>query len=350
MINLTASVVDLFCGAGGLTYGFILEGMGVNAGIDVDPACRYPYEYNNSATFLERDISSLPADDVISLFPPGDLRILAGCAPCQQFSTYTQARKPQSEPKWSLLRKFGDIIEATAAPVVTMENVALLRRHQVYEDFIGRLRTMGYHVAEQEVNCADYGVPQSRRRLVVLASTYGEIDLVAATHDETTYETVRSTIVDLPAIAAGVPCPGDPLHRASSLSETNLRRIRSSRPGGTWRDWDAELRASCHSRASGNTYPSVYGRMEWDKPSPTVTTQCHGYGNGRFGHPDQDRAISLREAALLQTFPPDYVFFAEEREITYSTAGRLIGNAVPVKLARAIARSIRHHLEDHHGR
>ena len=151
--------------------------------------------------------------------------------------------------------------------------------------------------------------------------------------------TVRDTIAGLAPIEAGQESAGDPTHRASRLSELNLRRIRASTPGGSWRDWDRTLVAQCHREASGETYPSVYGRMQWDSPAPTITTQSFGFGNGRFGHPEQDRALSLREAALLQTFPEDYEFVPEGERARFSVIGKLIGNAVPVKLGEAIARA-----------
>ena len=128
------------------------------------------------------------------------------------------------------------------------------------------------------------------------------------------------------------------------MSDLNQRRIRASKAGKTWRDWPDELRSECHRKYSGKTYPAVYGRMEWDRPSPTITTQCFGFGNGRFGHPSQNRAISLREAALLQTFPPEYEFVSPENPIVFSAVGRLIGNAVPVKLSQVIAQSILNHI------
>lgn len=134
------------------------------------------------------------------------------------------------------------------------------------------------------------------------------------------------------------------MHVTSTLSNTNLKRIKASTPGGTWRDWPKHLVAECHKAASGRTYPGVYGRMEWDKPAPTMTTQCYGFGNGRFGHPEQDRAISLREAAILQSFPRSYAFVPSDGDVNFKVLGRLIGNAVPVDLGRAIARSITQHL------
>lgn len=134
------------------------------------------------------------------------------------------------------------------------------------------------------------------------------------------------------------------MHVTATLSEKNLKRIKASKPGGTWRDWPEDLVADCHRAESGRTYPSVYGRMEWGKPAPTMTTQCYGFGNGRFGHPKQDRAISLREAAILQSFPHNYAFLPNETQVSFKTLGRLIGNAVPVDLGRAIARSIKVHI------
>jgi DNA (cytosine-5)-methyltransferase 1 len=155
---------------------------------------------------------------------------------------------------------------------------------------------------------------------------------------------VKQAIGRLRPLSAGESAPKDKLHVTSTLSDTNLERIKVSKPGGTWRDWPKRLVAECHRVDSGRTYPGVYGRMEWDKPAPTMTTQCYGFGNGRFGHPVQDRAISLREAAILQSFPRKYAFIPKGGEVSFKVLGRLIGNAVPVDLGRAIARSIDQHL------
>jgi DNA (cytosine-5)-methyltransferase 1 len=148
----------------------------------------------------------------------------------------------------------------------------------------------------------------------------------------------------LKPLRAGESDPRDSLHTACRLSQLNLRRIRASSPGGTWRDWNAALVATCHRRNSGETYPGVYGRMEWDAPAPTITTQSFGYGNGRFGHPEQDRAITLREAAMLQTFPDTYRFLPQGDRVRFSTLGRLIGNAVPVRIGEAVGRTFLDHL------
>ena len=335
--------VDLFCGAGGLTHGFVLEGLRVTAGIDLDPACRIPYESNNNARFLEKDIRAVSTDELDSLFGNADVKVLAGCAPCQPFSTYAQRYESDGKDgKWGLLYQFARLAEGSSPDVVTMENVPSIAKHEVFQDFVKTLGHLGYQVWHDVVDSSRYGVPQVRRRMVLLASKLGSIPMIPPTRDEPT--TVRQAISDLPALRAGESAPRDKLHVASRLSPTNLNRIKASKPGGSWRDWPEHLIAECHRAESGRTYPGVYGRMEWDKPAPTMTTQCYGFGNGRFGHPEQDRAISLREAAILQSFPRGYVFVPDDGEVSFTALGRLIGNAVPVDLGRAIARSIKQHL------
>ena len=351
MVMLTAPnisppvAVDLFCGAGGLSYGMQKAGITICGGIDIDPACKHPFEENVKAAFHECDVSDLMTDYVASLFTDGHVRVLAGCAPCQPFSTYTRGNN-ECNSQWELLSKFGEIVRELQPEVVTMENVPRLAKSSVFNDFISVLGSSGYRYNHYKARCADYGVPQTRVRLVLLASRLGTIELVPPTHVDGQFVTVRNAIQGLDGIEAGGTSDSDPMHKSSGLSQMNLDRIRSSTPGGTWRDWDDSLRAACHSRDSGRTYPSVYGRMEWDRPSPTITTQFHGFGNGRFGHPSQDRAISLREGALLQTFPEDYSFVPHDDTVRIATVARLIGNAVPVSLGEAIGRSIIAHLGD----
>jgi DNA (cytosine-5)-methyltransferase 1 len=340
-----ASVVDIFCGVGGLSHGFLREGFLVGCGLDVDAACRYPFEANNAAPFWCRDVAHVSGSEVTGAFEPGLPRVLAGCAPCQPFSLYTQAR---IDPKWTLLSEFARLVEEIRPDIVSVENVRTLLRFkggQPFHEFTERLRALGLHVWWDEVFCPKYGVPQSRTRLVLLASRFGSLQLTPSTAKVGRYQTAMDAIGGLPPIGAGESDPNDPLHAAAGLSPKNIERIRASKPGGTWRDWPMELRAKCHTRETGYGYSSVYGRMRWDEPSPTITTQFHGFGNGRFGHPDQDRGLSLREGAILQTFPAEYKFVRPGDPIEFAVLGRLIGNAVPVALAQAIAKSIRYHLE-----
>ena len=339
--------VDLFCGAGGLTRGLEESGINVALGVDVDSVCEFPYTHNNGATFLQKSIEEVTADDFPSAFHGASYRLVAGCAPCQPFSTYSRSRSRTSTVRWNLLDHFGRLVEEVKPQLVTMENVPMLKREQVFSDFVKTLRDEGFAVSATIVNCADYGVPQCRRRLVVLASTLGPIDLIPPTTAEARRPTVRDAIAGMPPIEAGEKSSTDALHRSSRLSSLNAQRIRASRPGGTWRDWDETLIAECHRKPEGRTYPSVYGRMDWDQPSPTMTTQYYGFGNGRFGHPQQDRAISLREGAILQSFPEDYRFVEPGEPISTKTIGRLVGNAVPVNLGRAIGSSLVRHVEHH---
>ena len=337
--------VDLFCGVGGLTHGLVRGGVNVAAGFDVDPSCRYPFEANNAAVFLERDVADLAAEEITPFYEGADFTLLAGCAPCQPFSTYSRSgRNSEYESQWPLVSTFGRLVKKIKPDLVTMENVPQLADHPVFDQLLQSLA--GYKKWWAIVECASIGVPQTRKRLVLLASRLGTTAL-ELTKEAALDSTVRQIIAALPPIRAGECHPDDQLHMVPSLSPLNLSRIKASRPGGSWRDWPTALKAACHRKVTGATYPSVYGRMEWDRPAPTITTQCFGYGNGRFGHPEQDRAISLREAAMLQTFPATYSFAPAGTPIKFSKMGRLIGNAVPVRLGEVIARSLVAHVQAH---
>lgn len=336
--------VDLFCGAGGLTRGLEAAGINVVKGVDVDPACEYPYAVNNRATFLLKPVEEITGSDFTNFLRGASLTLLAGCAPCQPFSTYSQGKPSRADKGWNLLSHFARLVKEIQPDLVTMENVPRLEKQAVFAKFVSDLEQDGFSVFHKVVDCADYGVPQHRQRLVLLASKHGPIEMIAPTVKAEFYETVRDAIEELVPLKAGEICPGDALHQASELSPLNRRRIRASKAGGTWRDWDRDLVAACHKKKTGKTYPSVYGRMAWDEPSPTMTTQFFGFGNGRFGHPHQNRAISLREGAILQSFPRDYKFVAKGEPIYFKTVGRLIGNAVPVKLGKAIGKSIIRHV------
>ena len=298
-MNNNVAVVDLFCGVGGLTCGLKKAGLDVVAGIDNDATCRYAYEENNHTKFIEADVSKLPSSDVDNMFGKAEIKVLVGCAPYQRFSRhankYRKSIDTKTDVRWNLLRSFAQYIEDIKPDIVSMENVPELHKYDIFEDFLDKLDELGYHTSYKIVDCSKYGLPQKRRRLVLLASKHGDIQLI---------------------------------------------------PGGTWRDWDESLLPECYKKPSGKSFGSVYGRMEWDKPSPTVTTQFYLFGTGRYGHPEQDRAISLREGALLQTFPRDYKFFEDVNNVSIGTISRHIGNAVPVDLGKIIGVSINEHLEN----
>jgi DNA (cytosine-5)-methyltransferase 1 len=340
----SASIVDLFCGAGGLSHGFLLEGFDVAAGVDTDEYCRYAFEHNNKAPFIRRDVAKLKAEEVNALFTPGKYRVLVGCAPCQPFSTYNQKN---ADSKWQLLTRFGRLIDQVRPDILSMENVPRLltfRRGTIFKRFIKILEAADYYLTWDVLYGPDFGLAQTRSRLVLLASRLAPISLPAPTHKEK-HRTVRDEIGCLRSLDSGGIDETDILHRASRLTEVNARRMAAAKPGGTWRDWSPGLVADCHKVETGRGYSSVYGRMSWLEPAPTITTQFYGFGNGRFGHPEQDRALSLREGALLQGFPFEYEFVAPGEPIFFKKIGRMIGNAVPVTLASAIASSVRAHIE-----
>jgi len=347
------SVIDIFCGVGGLTHGFVNEGFEVIAGIDFDKTCQFAYEHNNNNQFLHRDISQISADELNILFPKGKRKILIGCAPCQPYSIFNRRKKRKSNSentqRWRLLYAFSDLIVQIKPEVISMENVPLLKGFQkgkVFKDFVKELEKAGYHVSYDVYNSQDYGVPQRRKRLVLFGSLHNKIEMISPTHKEGEYKTVRKAIGKLPPILDGETYKNDPLHRARKLTGISKRRIQATPEGGSWKDWEDELVADCHKKAGGKPYGSAYGRMKWDDVAPTITTYCIGYNNGRFGHPKQDRPISLREAALLQSFPEDYEFIEPETPYSMGNLAKHIGNAVPVLLGQAIAKSIKLHITE----
>lgn len=356
--DISPHVVDLFCGVGGLTRGLLDAKLKVVAGYDTDESCRFAYETNNEGVvFHKKNVAHLEASELLSHYPPGGVKVLVGCAPCQPYSSLTQkitdeeTRTNGRHDEWGLLDTFADLIVSVEPDIVSMENVTRLAnkaKYPVYARFVDTLRRNGYFVSENKVYCPDYGIPQTRRRLVLLASRLGPIELIEKTHRREDYVKVAEVIGDLEPLEAGEASTTDPLHIARRLTEKNLRRIIASKPGGTWREWDDDLKVACHARETGASFGSVYGRMSWDAPSPTITTQFYNFGTGRFGHPEQNRALTLREGALLQTFREDYRFVERPEDVTFAGLGRHIGNAVPVDLGRVIGESILAHLK-HYG-
>ena len=337
---------DLFCSVGGLTRGLIDSEIDVVAGADVDGSCRYAYKRNNGAEFLEVNIRNLRYEAIKPFYNNSDCRVLVGCAPCQPFSSHTNKNGIKTDESWNLVGEFLRIIGEGMPEIVSMENVPNLTRQCIFRFFIEGLKEFGYSVNYRIVSCDEFGVPQTRRRLVLLASLLGRIEF---NETKRRSRTVRQAIGDFEPLKHGQRSETDPLHFCSRLSPTNIRRIKASRPGGTWSDWPTSLLPDCYKKDSGASYRSVYGRMEWDKPAPTLTTQFYRYGTGRYGHPEQHRALSLREGAILQTFPPKYEFVPPNERVSFTRVGKHIGNAVPPALGRVIGESIRKHVERHYG-
>lgn len=330
------NAVDFFCGGGGMTRGLLNAGIEVQFGLDFNPACHDTYEHNNGIPYLCRDITEVTAAELTENYPilldNNDL-LLVGCAPCQPFSN--QRRSAHEHVAVNLLDEFGRLVHDLEPSCVLVENVPGIQKRgqEVFERFLTLLEEMHYNVFYDVVNAANYGVPQKRKRLILIASTEFVPERPPFTHGEglLPYATVRNAIERFPAIKAGENNDAFFNHCSSALSQLNLDRIAATpHDGGSRVDWPQNLVLNCHNNGHrGHT--DVYGRMQWDEVAPTLTSKCFSLSNGRFGHPEQDRAISLREAASIQSFPDDYQFFGSVQEI-----GKQIGNAVPVLLAQCV--------------
>jgi DNA (cytosine-5)-methyltransferase 1 len=338
-------VADFFCGCGGTSAGLRAAGMRIAFGLDNDAEASATYRLNfPEATFLERNIMSVNANEIVELIEPGPRPLLvSACAPCQPYSTFASAKR--QDPRRSLLLRLLPILDLLEPELILVENVPGLRSQSTpagtFNRFLKALRSRGYHVTSGTVDCQKYGVPQRRRRLVIMASRLGPVSLPIPTHGKVSgalpVSTVGDWIKDLPPIKAGQAHPEVLNHVASGLTEINLKRLRATPEGGGRADWPAELRLACHSDHRGHS--DVYGRMRFDAPAPVLTTKCTSISNGRFGHPIQDRPISVREAACLQTFPLDYFFVGGIKSTT-----RQVGNAVPVLLAQRIGDAFIEHV------
>jgi DNA (cytosine-5)-methyltransferase 1 len=341
-------VFDFFSGCGGTSAGLRAAGMHIVFGLDNDPSAAATFQRNfQDAEFVEEDLAKVHTRSVASLVDrardTGKL-LFSACAPCQPFSRQNRTQR-NLNPGRSLLLEFFRFIECYLPDFVFVENVPGLERFAQTEaplrTFVDCLRGLGYDVEYGIVDCRRYGVPQRRLRLVLLASLLGQPSFPAETHGPGTrrrFTTVRDWIGDLPPIAAGEEHARIANHRAGALSELNMRRIRATPTGGDRRDWPPELLLKCH-RKDGAGYIDVYGRMKWDAPATGLTTKCVSLSNGRFGHPEQDRALSVREAASLQTFPRRFRF-----EGNLFGMARQIGNAVPVVLAERFGEQFGRHL------
>lgn len=338
--------VDFFCGAGGMTYGMSLAGIKVLAGIDIDPKCKETYTINNPETkYIQKDIYELTEEElaeVTNIRKNDDSLIFIACSPCQ-FWTKISTEKEKSKETKDLLVQFQRFVEWFKPGYLVVENVPGLKKHKkekVLEGFINFLREESYELDDGFIKANNYGVPQTRERYLLMASRVSDrITLPAEEPDENLIlRNFIGTHNGFPAIDAGHRDNSDFMHTAANLSEKNKRRIRiTPKDGGDRSNWkdNPELQIDAY-KGKDHIFRNVYGRMYWDKPASTITTKFHSLSNGRFGHPEEDRAISLREGATLQTFPKDYKFIGS----SIDSISRQIGNAVPPELARRIGKEI----------
>lgn len=321
--------VDLFCGAGGLTRGLIDSGINVVKGYDFDNKASETYEKNNqNSKFFNIDITQLKQKDLIEdIDKTNNYFLLAGCAPCQPFSLINQKGISKDERK-NLVLKFGKLIKETTPDFVFMENVPGLvnsKGKRIFQKFLRILKECEYFYDFKILNTMDYGVPQRRKRLVLIASKHSEVRIPESTSP---IIKLKEVLKKYPILKAGQINPNIPNHEARGLSKLNLKRLSlTKKDGGSRKDLPKELVLKCHLKHNG--HGDVYGRMSLNDVSPTLTCKCTSISNGRFGHPTQNRAISIREAAAIQTFPDNYIFYGNMGENT-----RWVGNAVPVKFAR----------------
>ncbi|AYQ57733.1 Cytosine-specific methyltransferase [Bathymodiolus thermophilus thioautotrophic gill symbiont] len=340
--------IDLFCGIGGLTYGLQQAKIKVLVGLDNDKSCEYSYKKNNGVNFICEDVSKYGFKAMKEMYSKDSIKVLAGCAPCQTFSSHTfKVKDREKDVRWNMIDHFLRGIKVIEPDIISMENVRGITKTQVFSNFVKQIEKMKYKVSYEVVNCADYGIPQNRKRLIFLASKLGDISVPQKTHTKDNHIPINKIIKTLPTLKSGETCKKDKVHKSRNLSALNIERIRQSRPSGTWKDWDKTLLLDCYKKESGQSYATVYGRMNWNKVSPTITTQFTSYGSGRFGHPEQDRAISIREGALLQTFPKDYDF---GDGIGIVATSRHIGNAVPPKLGFVVGQQINKHIKEFYGK
>jgi len=343
------TAVEIFSGGGGLAVGLREAGFDVTVAVEVEPHAAATFKANHPEVRVFRQDVRTITGAMLAPFAGGEVDVLAACPPCQGFSSLTSKWRKE-DGRNRLVGEVGRLAEELRPRAIMMENVPGLAKKgsPFYDALLKRLESLGYKSNSSVLQVADYGVPQSRRRLVLLAGLGFHIPMPEATHSGSgdggrpRWRTVRDTIsgMDEPVTFSEARERGGAQmfnwHVVRQLSRANIERLRMSRPGGGWRDFPEELRAPCH-RDGYRGFSNVYGRMSWDKPSGTITAGCTTLSKGRFGHPDKDRTISLREAASLQTFPSDYRFETPH----FERACEIVGNALPCVFAEAIARQVR---------
>ena len=339
--------IDFFAGTGGMTYGMSQSGIEVLAGIDNDPNCRETYETNNpDSVFIEKDIHELSENELAKMTgisKNDDSLLFICCSPCQ-FWTKINTCKNEGLKSKNLLIEFQRFVSWFEPGYIVIENVPGLLNHKkekVLDNFLNFLNSKSYIFDHKIINANHYGVPQNRKRYLLVATRVSEN--IRIPEEENDEKLIARNFIGVHngfySVGDGHKDKTEFMHTTASLSEKNKKRIRkTAKDGGTrlsWKD-DQELQINAY-RGKDNIFKDVYGRMFWDKPAPTITTRFNSFSNGRFGHPEEHRAISLREGATLQTFPETYIF----KGLNAASTAKQIGNAVPPELAKRIGNSLR---------
>jgi DNA (cytosine-5)-methyltransferase 1 len=354
------TAVDLFCGAGGLTLGLKRAGFNVVAGVEINPEIAKTYKANHATTkLLIRDVREITGKEILELTGLKEIDLVAGCPPCQGFTTLT-AKYHRKDPRNDLVLEMARLVEEMTPQMVMMENVSGLanRGKPLLDEFVGRLESLGYLVNKGVLQLADYGVPQSRRRLVLLAGKGFHIQLPKRTHcykgDEKKKLKPWLTLADViknmeePVKLSRAKERGGPQkfnwHVVRDLNEISIERLKALKAGSSRGSLPKQLRPKCHVK-SNKGFTNVYGRLSWQQTPPTITSGCTTPCMGRFGHPDELRTISIREAALIQTFPKSYKFDTDFMDTTCD----LVGNALPPKFAAIAGRNCFNALRNNQG-
>lgn len=356
--------IEIFSGCGGLSSGLESAGFNILSAVEIDSIASTTYLLNHpSVDVVIKDVRSVKASYFMKKhdLKRGELDLLAGCSPCQGFSRLRKGESAENDPRNQLVYEYLRLVKGLLPKTILMENVPGLltteRGIKIFNPIKEELKKLGYQIDYDIVDTASYGIPQFRKRFVLLGSRYKKypIQLPNITHENPSkindnckllpWKTVRQAFNNVPPLKNGQTSKTIPLHRCTKNGPLNMKRIRAiPHNGGSRNSLPDNLILECHKKYP-NGYRDVYGRMRWDYPSPTMTGGCTNITKGRFIHPQEDRGISLFEAALLQTFDPKYHFFGNFGQISLQ-----IGNAVPVELGHIMGNQIYECLTKMNGR
>ncbi|GBE17191.1 putative BsuMI modification methylase subunit YdiO [bacterium BMS3Abin15] len=337
--NYTLNAIDIFSGCGGLTEGMRRAGFDVRVAIEIDADSVLTYKMNHPDTkIIQKDIREVKASEIKKILGDDQLHLLAGCPPCQGFSSVRRLNRKRSirDERNSLVAEYLRFVKELRPLTVMMENVPGLKDYFLFRKVFKELQKLGYNPKVDIVNIKDYGVPQRRRRLVMVGSLLGKTDIAAGTGEKVT---VRQAIGGLEPIETTT----DPVHKITTEHTQRIKQMIAMIPknGGSRKDLPEKFTLNCHKRKNVG-FNDIYGRLRWDDYSTTITGGCLNPSKGRFLHPEENRAITPREAALLQSFRKDYKFPVD---IKKSSLALLIGNALPPKFSFIQCRNIKKHLD-----